>query len=604
MQIFYTVQSGDTINQIASRFGTTTMTLINANNIPSHNTIFIGQQLSIPPGINRYRVQSGDTIYKIASQFRIPISAIIQANDLSAPYVIYPNQLLEIPPGLPYYTVQPGDSLYRIGLRYKVTTAGTVNTELIRTVNNLSSTVIYPGMRLFIPFAPFGEKGIIAYTAGDIGSFDIWLYDVSSGNTHQLTNRLGESFSVPYWSPNRDKIAFVGRGNIIYLVQINTGVTATIDQLSEGIGAYLNWSPNNSILTYSKPNQIVLYQVNTNQFQIINQSEATDVQWFPNGNQLLFQAPDENGISQLYRIQANGTNRTKITANTGGRYNHVRLSPNGQFVLYTTPGASISIIHIIDLSTGSEYEVEGGPLGKNYFPTWSHDATSIAFSATSFEELGYFSLIKTTDNHGNNEQTISISNCFSTPVDWSPNGTKIAYLSGCTTEISATELWVTDVNRHVSRRLVTQPNIMALEWAPEASKDTTATYQNSQFRVQFQYPSHWRQVSYVRYEGAAGFFQLAVKSSPATIGVVCQNEAHHILMPYGSDPQITHTSIQNQEACFIYPSLDQPAEMNNQAAFIIRYPNPITIGEDTYQFFILWADSHHINEMVSTVDFI
>lgn len=604
MQTFYTVQSGDTLGAIANRFGLTTPALIAANNIPSPDTIFTGQQLSIPPGINRYRVKIGDTVYKIASHYRIPISVIIQANNLQAPYTIYPDQLLVIPPGLPFYTVQPGDTLFQIGLRYHVITAGRVNTDLIRTTNNLSSTLIYPGMRLIIPYAPFGEDGIIAYTAGGREGFDIWLYDTANGSTHQLTDGLGESFSVPYWSPNRDRIAFVGRNNIIYTIDTSTGAIARIDQLAEGLGAYLDWSPDSQTIAYSKQNQIILYNVITHRVQTITHLGATDVQWFPTGNQLLFQAPDENGVSQLFRIQTNGTGLTKITANTGGRYNHVRLSPNGRYVLYTTPGASISIIHIIDLSTGNELEVEGGPLAKNYFPTWSPDSSSIVFSATALEELGYFSFIRLTDNQATNEQTIAISNCFSTPVDWSPNGTKIAYLSGCTTESSASELWVTDITNQATRKLITHPNITALQWAPKAVKETLATYRNNQFRVQFHYPSHWKQVNPERYEGNNGFFQIAAISSPASIDMVCQNEAHHILLPYGSNPQISHTSIQNQEACFIYPSSDQPPEMNNQATLIIRYPTPITIGEDTYQFFILWADNAHINEIGSSIRFI
>ncbi|WP_052345720.1 LysM peptidoglycan-binding domain-containing protein [Paucisalibacillus sp. EB02] len=604
MQTFYTIQSGDTLGAIANRFGIATKALIAANNITSPDTIFIGQQLSIPPGINRYRVKIGDTLYNIALQFRIPTSVIIQANNLKAPYTIFPNQLLVIPPGLPFYMVQPGDTLYQIGLRYNVMTAGRVNTDVIRSTNNLSSTVIYPGMRLMIPYAPLGEDGMIAYTAGQVEGFDIWLYDLANGNTHKLTNGLGESSSVPYWSPNREKIAFVGRNNIIYIINISTGSVAQIDQLAEGLGAYLDWSADSQTLAYAKQNQIMLYNINTHRAQIINQSEATDVQWFPTGNQLLFQATDENGFSQLYRVQATGTGLTQITANTGGRYNNVRLSPNGRYILYTTPGVSISIIHIIDLVTGNIFEVEGGPLAKNYFPTWSNDSSSIAFSATVLEELGYFSFIRIANYQGVNEQTIAISNCFSTPVDWSPNGAKIAYLSGCTTESFASELWVTDIRSQVTRKLVTQPNIMAIKWAPISPKETLATYRNNQFRVQFQYPSHWEQITPERYEGTNGFFQLAAISSPASIDIVCQNEANHMLMPYGSDPHINPTLIQNQEACFIYPSSDQPPEMNNQAALIIRYPNPITIGEDTYQSFILWADRKHINVIGSTVRFL
>ncbi|WP_047985710.1 LysM peptidoglycan-binding domain-containing protein [Ornithinibacillus californiensis] len=604
MQIFYTVQSGDTLSDIANRWGISIHSLIQMNNLPNPDFLFVGQQLSMPPGIFRYRVKPGDTLFNIASQYKVPFSVIIEANNLQAPYTIFPGQLLEVPPGSPYYVVQPGDTLYNIGLRYNVTTAGRVNVQLIQSANGLSSSMIYPGMRLTIPFAPLGEDGIIAYTVGRADGFDIWLYDVANGNTHKLTNGLGESFSVPYWSPNGERISFVGRHNVIFVVTISTGEVARIDQLPEGLGAYLDWSPDSKKLVYAKGNTITLYDVSTHRSQVINQAGATDVQWFPNGNQLLFQAIDENGLSQLYRIRTNGTGKMQITNNTGGRFNHVRLSPNGRYVLYTSPGASISIIYIIDLVDGITREVEGGPLAKNYFPTWNSNSQVIAFSATVLEELGYFSLVSIVNNQGMDQRTLAISNCFSTPVDWSPDGSKLVYLSGCSTDSPASELWVIDVERLTLRQLLTQPNIMSVQWAPMTKPSQSATYRNTNYRIQFQYPAHWEQMTPERYEGVDGFFQISAISSPAAIHVVCQNEAFHQLMPYGSNPTITSTTIQNQEACYIYPSADQAPEMNNQAALIIRYPAPVMIEGSLYQFFILWADQEHIDRIGSSIKFL
>ena len=93
-------------------------------------------------------------------------------------------------------------------------------------------------------------------------------------------------------------------------------------------------------------------------------TDATDVGWFPNGRELLYQAPDGNGISQLFRIGIDGMGKRQITQNSGERLNDVRLSPDGLFALYTTPGASISLIYTINLSTGILYEVREDHLRK------------------------------------------------------------------------------------------------------------------------------------------------------------------------------------------------------------------------------------------------
>lgn len=75
-------------------------------------------------------------------------------------------------------------------------------------------------------------------------------------------------------------------------------------------------------------------------------------------------------------------------------------------------------------------------------------------------------------------------------------------------------------------------------------------------------------------------------------------------MPYGSSPRIVMQTIQTREACFIFPSVDQPAEMNKQAALIVRYPRPVQIGETFYNYFILWADVNHIRQIGGQLSFL
>ena len=135
-------------------------------------------------------------------------------------------------------------------------------------------------------------------------------------------------------------------------------------------------------------------------------------------------------------------------------------------MLYTSPGASISIIYTVELSTGKTVAIKGGPLSKNYFPEWSPDSSQIAFSATAFEDEGYFSQIRTVGKRGGDERIWAISNCFSTPVTWSPDGRKMAYLSGCEKQQYADELWMIDTTHPVPIRLLDGVNIMSLQWSP------------------------------------------------------------------------------------------------------------------------------------------
>lgn len=603
MQVFYTVRPGDTLYQIARRWELPVESVITANNLPLPNSIFPGQQLSIPPGVDVIRVKPGDTIFTISQNFGVPASVIIQANRLEPPYVIQPGQLLKVPPGVPYYVVQQGDTLFQIASRFNVITGDKSNFELIMKVNNLSSNVISPGMKLIIPYAPPGDRGLIAYTSNRSGSYDIWIYNPSNGVNEQITNGLAESYSTPFWSPDSTKIAFVGKNGILNILNLVDNSIAQIDQFADELGVFLDWSLNSQEIVYTKPNGLIIYNVITHRARMLNAPGATDAQWFPSGTELLFQATDLKGVSQLFRIKTNGTGKVQVTRNTGGRLNNVRLSPDGTYALYTTPGASISIIYSVNLATGNVIEVKGGPLAKNYFPTWSPNSSNIAYSATAFENNGYFSLIRTAGRQGMNEVTRSISDCFATPVTWSPDSRKIAYLSGCKQQGSSTEIWQMDLTHPVPIKLVEGGSISALQWSPLPITTLKKIFSSSLYKVRYQYPSHWQRVNDERYEGRDGFFQIAAIASDQSIEDVCQNEAFHQLNPYGTKPRIQHTNIQNQPACFIYPSEDQPVEMRNQAAIIVRYPTPVVIEGTQYNYFILWADQNHIIEMSTSLSF-
>lgn len=603
IQYFYSVRSGDTVYEISRRFGIPMQSLIAANNLVSPFNIFIGQQLAVPLGNNRYRVMQGDSVYKIAEKYRVPISVIIEANQLTPPYVIYLDQVLTIPPGVPYYVVQPGDTLYKIANRFNVKTNGIPNYELLLEVNQLSSSVIVPGMKLVIPFAKIGEQGILAYISDRSGSYDVWLYHFQTGNHTKITNGLATNYSIPYWSPDNQKIAFVGKDQILFVIDFRQNQVARIDQLDVEGYHFIGWSSDSQKLAYTKQNVLVLYNLTSHTAKNVQIDGIYDAMWFPNGNEVLFQANDEIGVFQLYKMNVETLNRTKLTNNEESPKYNVRLSADGRFALYTTPGASISLIRSVHLQTGEIFEVQGGPLAKNYFPDWSPNSEAIAYSATAFES-GFYSEIRTVSSNGTNDRIVVISNCFATPVSWSPDSKKIVYLSGCNDEQFAKDVWYVNLFHPVPLHLFGGFNVTSIRWSNNSHTTGKNVFRNVVYRVQFLFPSHWVKQNEERYEGIDGFFQVSAIAGSDSIEVVCQNEAYHQLNPYGTSPKISHVTIEGEEGCFIFPSEDQPAEMNRQAALIIRYPEPVIIEGERYQYFILWSDQEHIIDISSSLTFL
>ena len=108
MQVFYTVNQGDTLWTISQRWKIPLNSLISENNLTKPYDIVPGQQLSMPPGVTTYTVKTGDSLFTISQKYRIPLDLIIEANAIEYPYVVTTGQIITVPQGVPYYVVRPG----------------------------------------------------------------------------------------------------------------------------------------------------------------------------------------------------------------------------------------------------------------------------------------------------------------------------------------------------------------------------------------------------------------------------------------------------------------------------------------------------------------
>lgn len=82
----YKVQSGDTIDRIARKFGLKNIsTLISVNDIQNVRQLQEGKKIKIPSmdGII-YTVQSGDTLEKITTQYNVKLTTFVDINELSS----------------------------------------------------------------------------------------------------------------------------------------------------------------------------------------------------------------------------------------------------------------------------------------------------------------------------------------------------------------------------------------------------------------------------------------------------------------------------------------------------------------------------------------
>jgi membrane-bound lytic murein transglycosylase D len=94
----YKVKKGDTLWQIARKYGTTTRKLLQLNHL-STSRLLVGQVLKIQEGSGTsrvYRVKSGDNPFTIASQHNMDLNRLLKLNQLTSKSKIYPGQKLFI----------------------------------------------------------------------------------------------------------------------------------------------------------------------------------------------------------------------------------------------------------------------------------------------------------------------------------------------------------------------------------------------------------------------------------------------------------------------------------------------------------------------------
>lgn len=236
----YTVRSGDTLSGIASRHGTTVMTIMRLNGLTS-TVIHPGQVLrlsgsgasstqttsssssgsggtstSSSGSSTRYTVRSGDTVSGIAARYGTTVAAVVAANKLDSRALIRIGQVLVIPgsgsssgssssgssgssstgsgstsgssssssSSRTSYTVRSGDTLSGIAFAHRTTVSA------LMSANSLRSTVIHPGQRLTIP-----GSGSSSSSSSSSGGTSSGSTSSSAGGTTSYTVRSGDTLS-------------------------------------------------------------------------------------------------------------------------------------------------------------------------------------------------------------------------------------------------------------------------------------------------------------------------------------------------------------------------------------------------------------------------
>jgi len=169
--VAYTVQNGDTLTSIAQKFNTSADSIAYINDLSSPDRISVGKELSVMQNGSgaMVKVSNGDTLGDIAKRYGVAVSEVVKANDLDNVNDISAGQVLLLPGAT---IARPAQSLSRSST-FIWPLKGTITSAFGRRIHPVSGDESY---HEGIDIAGASGKKVYAAGSGEI-SFLGWFGD-------------------------------------------------------------------------------------------------------------------------------------------------------------------------------------------------------------------------------------------------------------------------------------------------------------------------------------------------------------------------------------------------------------------------------------------
>jgi len=179
----HVVSRGETLSEVAVRYGTTTGALARANRLSDPNLIVAGSSLRIPDGAAAaagspvgatHTIRAGETLWDLAQRFGSSVDALARANGISNPNLVVAGTKIRISGGRSgagaavaggaTHTVSAGETLSGIAARFGV------SVEALARANGISNpNLVVAGTSLVVP----GGGSSTAATPGPVSGTEV-----------------------------------------------------------------------------------------------------------------------------------------------------------------------------------------------------------------------------------------------------------------------------------------------------------------------------------------------------------------------------------------------------------------------------------------------
>ena len=300
---------------------------------------------------------------------------------------------------------------------------------------------------------------LVAYTTGDTDTYGSILNSSGSVLTSNDEAGPGSNFRVSASvSPGTYYIRVRGYGSLTagsYTLYADTGhpIKLTNSDYSYSNGSP-SWSPDGSRLAFvsDRDGNSEIYVMDADGQ---NQTRLTDndhwdgsPSWSPDGSRLAFMS-NRDGNIEVYVMDADGQNQTRLTDNYNGWGFSPSWSPDGSRLAFA-PGVEV---YVMDANGQNQTRLHAG----GWSPSWSPDGSRLAFVS----DRDGNSEIYVMDADGQNQTRLTDNDHWDGSPSWSPDGSRLAFASN-------SGLYVMDADGQNQTRL--HAGGWFPSWSPDGSR--------------------------------------------------------------------------------------------------------------------------------------
>jgi len=229
-----------------------------------------------------------------------------------------------------------------------------------------------------------GQNGKLAF--GDQPTGQLYIYTANPDGTGRVNVSYPLPGRFPAWSPDGQKIAFVGGGfpdqYAVYTINVDGTGLMQLTMKDEEFTHVPTWSPDGAQIAYEQGCAIYIMNADgSNQTRVSHPGGcAHHPAWSPDGTKIAFERCCNLDI---FVMNPDGTGEVRLTSENGhdARPN---WSPDGQRIAFTSDrdGTDQREIYVMNADGSNQRSLTGPYVQYEYNdePAWSPDGTKIVFT--------------------------------------------------------------------------------------------------------------------------------------------------------------------------------------------------------------------------------